>query len=48
MLVFVDIPIAGGGAIATGSEAKALEVHIFVDIPIAGGGAIGTCSEAKA
>ncbi len=48
MLVFVDIPIAGGGAIATGSEAKALEMHVFVDIPIAGGGAIGTCSEAKA
>ena len=48
MLSFVDIPIAGGGAIATGSEAKALEMHVFVDIPIAGGGAIGTCSEAKA
>ena len=44
----MDIPIAGGGAISTGSEAKALEKLVFVDIPITGGGAIATGSEEKA
>ena len=48
MLLFVDIPTAGKGTIATDSEAKAQDLFVLVDIRIAGIGAIATGSEASA